>query len=326
MSTPDSITSAGQIDWQRKKAASSPPALTYTWTDMFIEQPGLGHMKEIVRTLLMEAESCGRVALLPALRSNPLHFPGPRRGLRWSDYFDWSEFPISDPRTASRRDLSRLVRQVSSLRLLSHQDAQVPATDPVELVVRHFPDSNIFNHTTQLSQTRTTRYEEPGFSERFPAAVRTAASAVADELHPLAGVLHLRRGDLAGPSTSIESVRAHLLSRDVKSSDRVFVMTNERDPAYLRDLRSHFPGIVYEHECLSIQRALNASASDNYLAFRIGKCLQKHHDRKGLGTLRFMAEHILAPPSRNWTVLRVQLLRKLCSVTPEWLARCRPQI
>lgn len=296
------------------------PALAYTWKDMFLEQPGLGHMKEIVRHLLREAASCGRTALLPVLSSNHLHFPGPRRVLNWSDYFDWSDYPAFDPAVRSRRELGALLDGFPSVQILSAKDpALTPGSHSAALLVRHFPDSDIFSHLPRLpSSPALDRFDEPVFSDHFPAGIHEAAQAIAAEFSSLRGVLHLRRGDLAGADTSVEAVCRHLSSRDVQPGEPIFVMTNERDPGYLNALRARFPGIVYEAESRVLQRLLRDTGGDNYLSFRICKCLQSKYDFKKLGTLRFMSR---APAASRRNRLLARLGEFNRRVTPSWLQK-----
>lgn len=292
---------------------SEPPLLVYCWPEMFLEQPGLGHMKEIARTLLIEASLSGRTALLPPLLANPQHNPALKGSLRWGDYFDWSELPVRDPRWMSRAGLGAFLRQHSHRLLLAGEPIHPSATEP--LLVRFFPDSNIFSHWQELGNSHPpAELREPAFSNHYPNTIRRAAENVIAEIGPVKGVVHIRRGDLAGPETEPAAVSDYLRQKGALSDDRIFVLTNERDLAYLEKIRGDFHHLVFEHEVPCLQKILQRSG-DNYLIFRIGKCIQANHDALALGTLRFMRRHS-RPPDVNW--LRRSIRKVLQTTRPPW--------
>lgn len=302
------------------------PRLLYCWPEMFNEQPGLGHMKEIARTLLIEASSSGRVAILPPLKSNPRHNPHAKGNLNWNDYFDWSALPVENPGWTNRSALGAFLRQHPHLLLSAGEPIPPNSTGAGSLLVRFFADPNIFDHQIESAEIPVPpALQEPAFSNHYPDAVIKTAAQVLSETGPLRGVLHIRRGDLAGPDTAPAAVLAYLRGKGARADTRIFVLTNERNPDYLATIRREFPLIVFEHEVSCLQKLLRTSG-DNYLIFRIGKYIQANHDTLGLGTLRFMRN--AEPPANGWlrrSIHRIrQTARSTQTVTLDWLEQQQP--
>lgn len=301
---------------------SNQSLLVYCWPEMFLQQPGLGHMKEVARTLLIEAGLSGRTALLPPLLSNPLHNPALKGPLNWADYFDWSALPARDPRWTSRAGFGAFLRQNPHHLLPAGESIARVATEP--LVVRFFPDPNIFNHWLESDESHTpAALREPAFSNHYPDTIRITAAKVIAETGPVKGVVHIRRGDLSGPETEPAAVVAYLRQKGARADTRIFALTNERNPDYLAAIRRELPLVVFEHEAPSLKKILLESR-DNYLVFRIGKCIQANHDTLGLDTLRFM-RNTAGPADKNWFRRGIRKIRRTAglgqTVTLDWLNR-----
>jgi hypothetical protein len=271
--------------------------LAYLWPTVLIEQPGLGHMKEVVRTLTRESHRCGRTALIPPLLANPQHNPIGLRSLQWSTYFDWSGLPIHDPQWGRRNDILSVLGGLGTVRILrSGEPAQLD--DLKELaVVRVFPDCNIFGEwfaTDDLADPEALR--EPAFSGHFPSSVEYHAKQVLKEVGVPQGVLHIRRGDLSCEENEPRAVIRYMAEKGVSAQTPVFILTNEGDPGYRNAIRAAFPNVVFEQE-VSYLRRLEAESRDNYLIYRIGGCIQFRQDTLSLGSMRFMRQVHRQPTS-----------------------------
>ena len=252
---------------------------------MFMEQPGLGHMKEVARTLILEATLSDRIALLPPLIANHEHNQNHHGILNWSNYYDWSKLPVNDPKLLNRGELKNLINEFLNKKLL------LGGTDPdlklfeEDLIVRFFQHPSIFGEWFRCENfLEPDHLKEPTFSDMYPYNISKSASEVVSEIGIPKGVIHIRRGDLACPKTDPPSVIAYLLTKGVLTNDKIFVLTNESSLNYRDSIRNHFPSIVFEQDVKSLQYA------DNYKIFRIGKFLQSRFDDLELGTLRFMKE------------------------------------
>jgi hypothetical protein len=274
---------------------------------MFEEQPGLGHMKEIARTLIAEAHLSRRVAVLPPLSSNPTHNPRRAGLLNWSDYFDWAALPVIDARWKNLGDFGRFLRQSSPVHVVDHEKKLFSAGGDEGFLIRFFPGPNIFGEWIGRKDTIIPdMLREPLFSDQFPLRIQEQAAEVVAEIGVPVGVIHIRRGDLAGPETEPDAVINYLYSKGAKKSSRLFALTNETAPGYAAQLRSEFPLIVIEHEVACLQR-IQKDDPDNYRIFRIGKCLQARHDSLKLGTLRYM--RAVTPQPHSFSVCtRIQNL------------------
>jgi len=260
--------------------------LAYCWSDMFLRQPGLGHMKEIARILFIEAALTGRTPVLPPLYSNPFHNRGRSGPLRWADYYDWSAFEFAAADWRHPGDIAAFCRLHRTATIETAAPTQAVADADAEIVVRCFPNADIFGQwIADLAARVPARFLEPSFSSRFPAAIAAHAAAVVAEIGEPNAVLHVRRGDLACPESDSAAVVALLRDRHVPPDERVFILTDERDPAFGSRIRAHYPRVVTEHDVAHLAR-LRREGIDNYGVFRVGRCVQARHDRLGLDTLR----------------------------------------
>jgi glycosyltransferase involved in cell wall biosynthesis len=302
-----------------------PRALLYCWPQMFVhDPPGLGHMKEIARTLLREATRAGRVALLPPLRSNRFHNLGRTGFLRWADYYDWSSLPVHEPVWQRRDDLLRLTRGHASCALLGPGSAADLHNADADLVVRLFPNPDIFGAWLgESGASEDTRLGEPSFSNFFPTAIAAHAAAAIRETGAPDGVLHVRRGDLACPASEPAAVVAYLSAHGATPAHRIVILTDERSPEFGPAIRRTFPSVIVEHE-IAYLRGIRRRGVDNYAVFRICKCIQSRHDRLGLGSLRVVPPGGGSFPRPAFPTRAADWLRrKFVSaelVTPEWLA------
>ncbi len=260
--------------------------LAYCWPDMFLRQPGLGHMKEIARILFVEAALTARTPVLPPLYSNPFHNRGRTGLLRWADYFDWSAFEFATADWRHSEDLAAFCRLHRTATIETAAPTRAVADADTEIVVRCFPSADIFGQwIADFTIRAPARFLEPVFSRHFPAAIAAHATAVVAEIGEPNGVLHVRRGDLACPESDSAAVVALLRARNVPPDERVFILTDERNPDFGSSIRAHYPRVITEHDVAHLAR-LRGEGVDNYGIFRIARCVQARHDRLGLGTLR----------------------------------------
>lgn len=270
----------------RTAEGNSPRFLAYCWPDMLRQQPGLGHMKEIARVLLIEASLAKRTAVLPPLLSNPFHNLGRTGPLRWSDFFDWSAFNHLAADWRRPDDLARFCRRQRSCLVATAASVETIAAADADLVVRFFPNADIFGQWISALDARSpAALLEPAFSRCFPASIRAEAERVVAEIGAPSGVLQVRRADLACPDSDVPAVARLLHAKHARPDDRILILTDDRDPTFGPRLRGQFPRAVIEHEIGHLQQLRNGGM-DNYGIFRIGRCVQADFDRLGLGLLR----------------------------------------
>ena len=291
--------------------------LAYAWPEMLSSPPGLGHMKEIVRTLLKESERTSRIAILPPLLSNRLHNPRASRRLNWSDYYDFSNFPVLDEAWHSRRSIRRTLRTISKATFVDGKQPFSEVQQHYPCIVRCFDNPDIFGDGLDERNFRVSEHlTEPAFSAHFPQSILEHRQAVVTEIGQPRGVLHIRRGDSISPITSVDAITAYLADRGVRTNDRVFIMSNERSPDYAKRIQSIYPNVVFEHE-VNVLQELMRSRNDNYLVFRVCQALQSKYDSLNLGSRRSLAGIQSARPvptrpsiRERWRIRRYRLGRE----------------
>lgn len=301
-------------------------SLLYLWPEMFFHQPGLGHMSAIAKSLSLEASLSNRVGLLPPLLSNPDHNPGAKRRLSWDHYFKFDDLPIIDSGLDSRNDIKTLLCSNKSTILCGEPalgSSLIGSKDTV--IARWFPRPSIYGQWLSLNAADPL-LSTHDFDGRFSSVVKQAAAHVLSEIGFPAGVLLIRRGDMASAKTDLLVVLQYLESKGVGKSDIIYLMTNETDQGYIRALKDAYPGLIWERDvdCAGPSKQLK---SDNYLLFRVGKYIQSRHDRLGLGVLRY-------PDPERWALQRRpfkdRLLEKLAyrssAVSLEWLLKAVPRV
>lgn len=288
---------------------------------MFIEQPGLGHMKEIARTLAIESFLSGRVGILPPLLPNNLHNPELRQTLLWSTYYDWNSLPLIDLEIKARHQLQNLIRSCSSIAMIDNQ-CEAPSDLHFKIIIKHFSCPSIFGEWIRLKDERVpVNLREPHFSESWTKGVIDHVHSVIAEVGEPAGVIHIRRGDLASIETAPQAVIEYLHHKGVTRHHKIYVITNEKEAEYFYQLKKEFPCMVFEGEVHYLKR-LAMRRPDNYLIFCIGKLLQSRYDGLGLGTLRYMRSTSPGNSIQNAPLLKRLvdiLIRRRHEVGLKWL-------
>jgi hypothetical protein len=287
---------------------------------MFYHQPGLGHMSAIAKSLSLEASLSNRVGLLPPLLSNPDHNPGAKRRLSWDHYFKFDDLPIIDSGFSSRNDIRSLLCSNQSTILYGEPALGSLKGSQDTVIARWFPRPSIYGQWLSLNAADPL-LKSHDFGGRFSTIVQKTAAHVLSEIGLPAGVMHIRRGDMACAKTEPLVVLQYLESKGVGRSDIIYLMTNETDQSYIRALKDAFHGLVWERD-LDYVRTSKQLKSDNYLLFRVGKYIQSRYDRLGLGVLRY-------PDPESWALRRMPFQKRLwgkiafhsSAVNLEWLSK-----
>lgn len=285
--------------------------ILYVWPNMFFEQPGLGHMKEIARTLIIESAISNRVAILPPLIPNKTHNSNCKKPLRWFDYFDWSHLNVVDFRLDSKKKFYSFIKNINNVKLLFEDNVSNISLFEEELIIRYFNNPNIWGDWIKNKENFDNRLLEPSFSDNYPKEIWDQASKIINEIGSLNGVIHIRRGDLSCKETEPEEIIKYLKNKGVSLNDKIFILTNESNLKYYKHLKRIFPNLVFEKDVKTLK------IKDNYRIFRIGKCIQYRADFLKLGTLRYMKsisydslyKKIIA--RANYKLLKILNLQKL---------------
>lgn len=256
--------------------------IMYLWPNMYFEQPGLGHMKEIARTLITESYAYRRIAILPPLIPNKMHNPKYKVPLRWFEYFDWSDFDTRDLELDNKIKLLEFIKSFDNVRILIDDNEPNISFYKDELIIRLFKTQNIWGEWIKNREEINSKLLEPTFSENYPKKIWDQATSIIQEFGSFRGVMHIRRGDLAGKETDPEQIFKYLESKNAEKNDCIFVLTNENDSNYYQILKSNYPRMIFEKDIKELKLI------DNYKIFRICKCIQSRTDMLNLGTLRFM--------------------------------------
>jgi hypothetical protein len=190
-----------------------PRRLLYLWPDIFYQTSGLGHMKEIVRTLFTEAHSYGREAIIPPLFSHPEHNCGRRERLDWTNYYDWADIAHTELPSETPYTLGRFLKQTEFEVWDETMLLRTPSQSYKAVLVRTFPDSQIFGDwiSPEIRDSQPTFAHDP-FVARYPSRVRDLAKKALVQIGQCDGALHVRRADLVGPEVEPDRVAAHLKS------------------------------------------------------------------------------------------------------------------
>ena len=261
------------------------------------ERPaGLKHRLRNLRWLVADAHTSGRVAELPAPALDPRHNFGVSRSWLWDTYVDLATSVLVDAGGAERR--LPLVRRIpdepslSTLRLPPR--ARLPAdADRFGLVVREVTD-NLYLREVALGRWPTPPALRGVLPPRAPVTVRLQPSrrvlALARELIvALRGeggyaAVHVRRGDrLVGPvrrATDPGRVCRVLRDRGVPAGTTVFLLTDERDPAYRAALGRHYRIVTARDfpEPAGLVCGEGGREPDNYLLFAVEQAVARAAD------------------------------------------------
>ena len=267
---------------------------------------GIGHWLTNLKCLALEAARLRRVAILPSLVLSEKHNFGVHRDWRWETYFDLGAAQLVNIVTGRSRAAPITDRAPpcdSSLTLAPREPAPRCARS-VQLIVRrvegYYPPCvprSLLPNWVRLSvppSTTVTDLVEP--------VVRRLLS------HPRGYVaIHIRRGDRArlptyapwAEATTPDRVRAKLREHGVGRETPVYVMSDERDPAYWAALRECCRMYRYRdfRELSAVVARVGKNAPDNYLLFVAEREIMRHA-RFRIGT----AWGTERPPANDWLV------------------------
>ena len=276
---------------QRVPAAKTARVPRYLLYDVAHVRPaGLDHQFRNLKWLLCEAHMTGRKAVLPPLALDPVHNFGVDSAWHWETYLDLEGSCLIDGGTAYPLPFVNALpaRALSTLRLAPGSPLPASAEES-ELVERRLA-SSLFLRDVPLPGRRAPPRLRGVLRPRLPLEFRLRPSQRVSELaKPVAAALsargrayaavHVRRGDrLVGPvrrATRPERVASALRAQGVPDGGTVFLLTDERDPAYRAALAARYD--VVSAKDLPATAALaaedGATAPDNYLLYAVEKAV-----------------------------------------------------
>ena len=269
------------------------------------EAGGMGHWLSNLQCLMREAVRLGRGAVLPTLGLARVHNFGVAADWRWETYFDMRAGRLLDADGGTARPLPVAAgvpeHPATVLRLASGE--AVPRGIACEMVVRrvgplyaaHVPQETLPQATLRLPPS---------------AAVLALARPVVERLTSSGGgfvAVHARRGDRMRvrrrwrQGTSPESILCKLRRHGVGPDVRVFVLSDERDPAFWAALRGRCRLVRYTDfpALAAVVDRTAAQPPDNYLLYEAETEVMRHA-RLRIGTVpgfgRLPADDFLLAP------------------------------
>ena len=276
------------------------------------DRAGINHALRNLQWLMREAFALGRLALLPPLELHPRHNLGVQRPWRWEDYFDLGASRLVDDAGAGHALplVERLPKGLRARRIGAWAPAG-PALRRSELLVRRM-DSTVYAHDLAGGVPRY------GFRMRPAARVLALAEPVLDALRARApggfAAVHVRRGDrLALPlvrrATQPRAVRRCLARVGVVPGTTVFVLSDERDPAWWAALAEQCDA-VRSADFPALEALGAPGRPDNYLLYEVEKAVMRRAARR-VETLPGDYERADATlvPALRWALARPGMLR-----------------
>ena len=268
---------------------------------------GLDHCRRNLCAVVREAFATGRLAVLPALRLHPKHNFGVDRDWNWDTYFDLATARVVDAAGGAHPlPLCRTLPERALRTLELPAQAAIPrAADDVELVVRETPGG--------FGRALPKTVKQAGLVVDVPPSNRVAelAAGVVAKLVRRGGyvAVHLRRGDRLRQEfedvLSPAGVRRRLAALGVHDGERVFFLSDERDPAFWEELGPHYetvrsadfrqlaalvaPAAGRERDnylLYAVERVVMASAWRRVETFWSYRAMFGHHDATLLGSYR----------------------------------------
>ena len=245
-------------------------------------QAGMGHHLKNLECLLREAHAAGRLAVLPRLRLHARHNFGVQNDWEWDRYFDLAGSRLVDAAGTEHplpivRHLPRV--DAPTFRLGPGQRTPAAACCHV-LVVRRIADGWFYRNVPE-EDTAPLRLRM-----RRSARVRELARPVVSDLLARGGTrfvaVHARRGDRVGqyPSRLTEppAVLSYLRGRGVPDGSVVFLMSDEREPAFWELLHQHYDLARYTQypELAALVTHRSDHRPDNYLLYAVEKEIMSH--------------------------------------------------
>ena len=245
-------------------------------------QPGMDHQLTNLECLLREAHAAGRLAVLPRLRLDARHNFGVRNDWEWDRYFDVEGSRLVDAAGTEHplpvvRHLPRV--DAPTFRLGPGQRTPAAARGHV-LVVRRIAHRTFYRNVPE-EDTAPLRLRM-----RHSARVRELARPVVADLLARGGTgfvaVHARRGDRVGqyPSRLTEppAILSYLRGRGIPDGSVVFLMSDEREPAFWEPLRRHYDLVRYTRypELAALVSGEGGHRPDNYLLYAVEKQIMSH--------------------------------------------------
>ena len=264
---------------------------------------GLDHATTNLKCLVMEAAALGRLAIVNAPSLSPRHNAGTNIDWRWETYFDLAAGRLVDLQTGAWQPIPiarRPPARFGTTLTLSHRRRAPRRAEPVELIVRRVHPFHPFGVPASI-RTLTTRLWLPPSA----AAAELARPAIERLLCLPQGyvALHVRRTDRIrndcrwAKATAPERVLAKLREHGVGPDTPVYILSDERDPAFWGALRSCCRMFRYQDfpHLAAVVSPRNGPCPDNYLLFVAEREIMRHA-RLRIGTT-WGPER---PPADDW--------------------------
>ena len=263
----------------RSRAGAAVGYLSYV-AERSVEAPGINHQLGNLQCLMREAHALGRLAVLPRLRLTANHNFGHMRDWRWDDYFDLEASRLLEADGAERPlPLVRTLPPGIPPAVRVGPGGRVPAgLAPGGMVERRL------RATVYVQEVPAGRGPWPAFRMAPSKRVLALAAPVAEALAARGGgafaAVHVRRGDrLVGPMrwlTGPADVERALTRLGVRPGATVFLLSDERDPAYWAPLERRFDAVRHTHfAALAALVPPVAAHPDNYLLYEAEKAVMR---------------------------------------------------
>ena len=252
---------------------------------------GLGHAMTNLKCLMMEAVALGRLGIVPPLNLSRGHNAGTNLAWRWEKYFDLPAGRLVDLESGSSQAIPVATHPPASFgtSLTVSLRRRVPRrAESVELIIRRVhpfhPNSVPFS-----IRPRTVRLWLPP-----SAAAAELAGPVIERLRSLPHgyvAVHVRRGDRLlhdrrwADATTPERVCAKLRDHGIGRDTPVYILSNERDPAFWEALRGccrMYRHLDFPHLAAVVSQE-DGQHPDNYLLF-VAEWEIMQHARLRIGT------------------------------------------
>ena len=240
--------------------------------------PGLNHRIINLECLLREAHGAGRLAVLPRLRLSASHNLGFRQDWKWDSYIDLDESRLVDaagteyPLPLARNGPEADVPTFTAFTVGPGERTPAAADDHV-LVVRRLKH-RVFQKDVPVEDRPPLRLQL-----RWSRRVRRLARPVVSDLLARGEgrfvAVHARRGDrlshYPGRLTEPAGIRRHLEERGIVDGSVVFLMSDERDPAFWEPLRAYYDLARYTDypQLAALLCQAGGQRPDNYMLYAV---------------------------------------------------------
>ena len=245
-------------------------------------QSGMGHQVKNLECLLREAHAAGRLAVLPPLRLDARHNFGVQDDREWDCYFDVEGSRLVDAAgTEHPLPVVRRLPPVGSPTFTLGPGQRTPAAARGHVLVVRRIAHHVFARDVPEEDVAPLRLRM-----RCSERVRELARPVVADLlaHGGSGFVgvHARRGDRVGqyPSRLTEppAILSYLRGRGVPDGSVVFLMSDEREPAFWEPLHRHYDLVRYTRypELAALVTHGGDRRPDNYLLYAVEREIMSH--------------------------------------------------